>query len=683
MTINTIKFSQFIPGGDLTNGTTTVGVVAGANVQINNPWTFLPSGTTAQRPAVVPAIYGRLRFNTEEQLYEYWDTTLNIWSQVQDSTDPTEILALLASHTVNEGASLIGLQDQSGVTSKTAQDLANATIITQTNTGVLQNGQALNALATGFMASAVTTGVVSSRILTGTTNQVTIANGDGSSTPVFSLSTTLSTPGTFTISGTTVANAIINDSTMATATASNLSTSSAIKTYIDTVVGGGFEFIDLCEAATTTNFASTYANGAAGVGATLTALVNGAAGNVDGIAIALNTRVLFKNQTSALQNGVYTLTTLGDGATPAVYTRATDYDIAAEILPGTLVPIQAGTVNGGSIWLQTLTVVTVGTDPIGFIEFAQPSNTYVTLATNQSITGVKTFTAPPVITLINDASGNEMLEFIYNDNAVNYIGMTNQPTGVSPSIYAGGTDADIDLRIIASGYGLIQVISETTTPLLIRSGTGYHHFTYWNFADTAAGRTVTVPDATGVLLMTNTNVSTSGQVLTSNGTGVNPSFQSIGAFVGTPIGSMIDFAGTTVPTNYLACDGSSVSRITYASLFAAIGTTWGSDSVPMFNLPDFRHRTAIGSGGTADVIGTSVGNVGGTSTQAISISNMPAHDHPGSTSPMSTQATSTSGSATTTRAGGTTAITVASQGGGAAFNIMQPSGVVLKCIKYQ
>ena len=327
--VSTIKFSAFSTVADLENGTTTVGVVAGTNARINNPWTFLPSGTTAQRPAVVPAIYGRLRFNTQVQTYEYWDSTLSIWAEVQDSTDPAAIFALLASHTVNEGASLIGLQDQSGVTNKTAQDLANATIITQTNTGVLQNGQALNALATGFMASAVTTGVVSSRVLTGTTNQVDIANGDGSSTPVFSLSSTMSTPGTFTISGTTVTNAIINDSTMATATAENLSTSSAIKAYIDTVVAGGFTFIDLCAAATTTNFASNYANGTAGVGATLTALVNGAASDVDGIAIVLNTRVLFKNQTSAFENGVYTLTTVGDGATPAVYTRATDYDTAA------------------------------------------------------------------------------------------------------------------------------------------------------------------------------------------------------------------------------------------------------------------------------------------------------------------------------------------------------------------
>jgi len=228
----------------------------------------------------------------------------------------------------------------------------------------------------------------------GTANQINVNHTLDPNNATLSLSDTISTPGTFTISGTTVTNAIINDSTMATATAENLSTSSALKSYIDTVVGGGFTFIDLCKAATTDNFASTYANGAAGVGATLTALVNGAAGNVDDIAIVLNTRVLFKNQTSAFENGVYTLTTVGDGATPAVYTRATDYDTAAEILPGTLVPIQAGTVNGGSIWLQTLAVVTVGTDSIAFIEFAQPSSTYVTLATTQTVTGTKTFVTP-------------------------------------------------------------------------------------------------------------------------------------------------------------------------------------------------------------------------------------------------------------------------------------------------
>ena len=48
-------------------------------------------------------------------------------------------------------------------------------------------------------------------------------------------------------------------------------------------------------------------------------------------------------------------------------------------------------------------------------------------------------------------------------------------------------------------------------------------------------------------------------------------------------------ATTTVPSGYLECDGSAVSRTTYADLFSALGTTWGSgDGSTTFNIPDAR-----------------------------------------------------------------------------------------------
>lgn len=57
-------------------------------------------------------------------------------------------------------------------------------------------------------------------------------------------------------------------------------------------------------------------------------------------------------------------------------------------------------------------------------------------------------------------------------------------------------------------------------------------------------------------------------------------------------GMIKPFAGTTIPTGYLLCDGSAVSRTTYANLFAAIGTTYGSgDGSTTFNLPDYREKT--------------------------------------------------------------------------------------------
>lgn len=58
---------------------------------------------------------------------------------------------------------------------------------------------------------------------------------------------------------------------------------------------------------------------------------------------------------------------------------------------------------------------------------------------------------------------------------------------------------------------------------------------------------------------------------------------------GVPTGAVLSFAMSTAPTGFLACNGSAVSRSTYAALFAAIGTTYGAgDGSTTFNLPDLR-----------------------------------------------------------------------------------------------
>lgn len=65
----------------------------------------------------------------------------------------------------------------------------------------------------------------------------------------------------------------------------------------------------------------------------------------------------------------------------------------------------------------------------------------------------------------------------------------------------------------------------------------------------------------------------------------------------TPVGTIIAYAANTAPTGFLLCDGSAVSRTTYAALFAVIGTTWGSgDGSTTFNLPDGRAVAAVGAG---------------------------------------------------------------------------------------
>jgi microcystin-dependent protein len=55
------------------------------------------------------------------------------------------------------------------------------------------------------------------------------------------------------------------------------------------------------------------------------------------------------------------------------------------------------------------------------------------------------------------------------------------------------------------------------------------------------------------------------------------------------VGFVLMVASSTIPAGFLECNGAAVSRTTYASLFSAIGTTWGSgDGSTTFNLPDLR-----------------------------------------------------------------------------------------------
>jgi microcystin-dependent protein len=64
-----------------------------------------------------------------------------------------------------------------------------------------------------------------------------------------------------------------------------------------------------------------------------------------------------------------------------------------------------------------------------------------------------------------------------------------------------------------------------------------------------------------------------------------------------PSGAVLPFAGNSAPDGWLLCDGSAVSRTTYAALFAAIGTAYGSgDGLTTFNLPNTQGVFLRGAG---------------------------------------------------------------------------------------
>lgn len=151
-----------------------------------------------------------------------------------------------------------------------------------------------------------------------------------------------------------------------------------------------------------------------------------------------------------------------------------------------------------------------------------------------------------------------------------------------------------------------------------------------------------------------------------------------------PTGSMIMWPTGTAPTGWLICDGSAVSRTTYADLFTLIGTTFGAgNGSTTFNLPDFRRRAPVGAGGTGSgTLGNAVGNTGGAETHTLTTSEMPSHSHLGRRSVTTFLAGGTTYGFPQRDDGGFTSDgATQSTGSGTPHNNMQPSLVVNFIIK--
>jgi hypothetical protein len=185
-----------------------------------------------------------------------------------------------------------------------------------------------------------------------------------------------------------------------------VSTDAANKQYVDDVAQG-LNIHAASYAATTANLNATYSNGSSGVGATLTNAGAQAAFATDGTTPSLNDRILVKNQTNTIQNGIYTLTTIGSGSTNWVLTRATDFDQPVEIAGGDFTFVDNGTTLANTGWVQVDEVTTVGTDPIVFQQFSG-AGTY-TASNGVLLTGTNfTFQPRSGYGLATGASGAEI-----------------------------------------------------------------------------------------------------------------------------------------------------------------------------------------------------------------------------------------------------------------------------------
>lgn len=90
-----------------------------------------------------------------------------------------------------------------------------------------------------------------------------------------------------------------------------------------------------------------------------------------------------------------------------------------------------------------------------------------------------------------------------------------------------------------------------------------------------------------------------------------------------PVGSILFWPLDAIPSGYLKVQGQSVSRTTYANLFAVLGTEYGAgDGSTTFTLPDMQGRMAFGASSTYAVKST-----GGHATKTLGLSEIPSHTH--------------------------------------------------------
>ena len=268
----------------------------------------------------------------------------------------------------------------------------------------------------------------------------------------------------------TLTTAVLGSSTATTQTPGDNSTKVATTAYVQAAVFGTTP-VAACKYATIAALpAITYANGASGVGATLTENSNGAL-SVDGSSPSVNDRILVKNQASTFQNGIYTVTATGSGAAVFVLTRATDYNVAADINIGDTVFISAGATLLNTTWTQNGTDNPVmGTDPITFTQTAGPGSytagngisiTGVSVAIDTSVTVDKT-TAQTLTnkTLTSPTLTTPVLGIPSSGNLANCTFPTlNQNTTGTANI-AGGTLGAIPYQ---SGAGATTVLAATAT----------------------------------------------------------------------------------------------------------------------------------------------------------------------------------------------------------------------------
>jgi hypothetical protein len=411
------------------------------------------------------------------------------------------------------------------------------------------------------------------------------------------------------------------------------------KTYVDTVAADGVHyhapvFVESPDTAGNLNATYNQPGGAGvGVGATLTNAGTQAALTIDGILMTTGKRVLIYAQTNGVQNGVYTVTTVGTVSTNWVLTRATDADTYAPSSPNSLGQGDAffvtnGNTGAGETYVcNTVGTITFGTTAISFVQISSA-------AVYTAGTGIN-FSPATTINISNTTvtAASYGLAGSVPTIAINAQGQITSASNTAIAIAAGAvsglaTSATTDTTNAAN-------ITSGTLPSGRLSGsytgvTGVGTLTAGTWTATAIGAvyggTGISSYAVGDILYADTTTSLAkladvavGNALISGGVASAPSWGKIG--LATHVSGTLPVANGGTGATTSTGSGAVVLDTSPTLVTPALGTpTSGNFSTGTFTFPTFNQNTsgtaaglsatlAVASGGTGVTTSTGTGNV--------------------------------------------------------------------------